>query len=97
VAAHSYIAIRGPVRLQPSGVREYSTRTGTSTNARRTTQRLRERLLRDLAHLVQELAVPAGAGGERVEHVHAPPRGEEPDDFAGRLDHLVVRDVRELG
>ena len=30
VSAHSYIAISGPVRLHPSGVSEYSTRTGTS-------------------------------------------------------------------
>ncbi len=68
-SAHSYIAISGPVMLHPSGVSEYSTRAGTTPAhpprdepvALQPAERLGQRLLGDLADLVEHLAVAPGA------------------------------------
>ena len=71
------------LRLQPSGVSEYSTRDrhlgegpphDEAVGLERA-QRLRERLLRDLADLVEDLAVAPRAAGEQVEDVDAPAAG----------------------
>ena len=99
-AAHSYIATSGSVRLQPSGVNEYSTRVGTAGISRRRdepvalerAQRLRQRLLGNLADLVEHLAVAPGARREQVEDVDAPLAGEQPEHRSRAMDHLDVVD-----
>ena len=57
-------------------------------------QRLGQRLLGDLADLVEDLAVPPGPGREQVEDVHAPLAGEQPEHRAGAVDHLEVVGLR---
>jgi hypothetical protein len=56
-------------------------------------QRMRQRLLRDLADLVEDLVVAPRAGREEVEDPNAPLAGQHLEHGAGAVDHLELADV----